>query len=263
MSIYTAMDSGILDSFNEQNEKIPQEDAEERTDPTETPAFKAWFANSKVVDNSGDPVPVFHGSESEFESFDYNFIGDGHDMEGPGFYFTNKHEDAFGYAEKGKIYEVYLRIQNPVPITGEVDRAQLERLALMAVGKKNEEGLYDLEDSDEYWETDLSNWGEHPVSAYHSLIESVYASYHNEPHQAFMQMWVDAFGTDSIRYLKGMISLGYDGVIIEKKPPFVHYVVFDPRNIKAVVSEGFSEEENIYKEDGLQGIQKRRRSPRG
>jgi len=29
---------------------------------TESPQFKSWFGNSKVVDNEGKPLPVYHGS---------------------------------------------------------------------------------------------------------------------------------------------------------------------------------------------------------
>jgi hypothetical protein len=239
-----------MDSLNAQeNEDIlPTRTAKE---PTETPEFKAWFGNSKVVDPNGNPTPIFHGSKADFTSFDYQFIGKGNDQEGPGFYFTSDIKDASIYSnEEGKIYEVYLRIENPVPLEGEVDRYELEKLALMAVGLKDEEELYDLADSDEYWETNLSDWGEHPVSAYHSLIESVYSSYHSEPHQAFQQMWVDAFGFDSIPYLKAMMKLGYDGVIVSRGHT-THYITFSPNQAKAVVSEGFSETDDMYKEDRL------------
>ena len=37
---------------------------------TETPAFKAWFGDSKVVDADGNPLVVYHGTMGDFEAFD-------------------------------------------------------------------------------------------------------------------------------------------------------------------------------------------------
>lgn len=60
---------------------------------TETPAFKAWFGNSKVVDDDGEPLNVFHGTPHNFEVFDIRktykdaYVG-------PGFYFTSEPHDA-------------------------------------------------------------------------------------------------------------------------------------------------------------------------
>lgn len=43
-----------------------------RNDQTETPEFKKWFKDSKVVDENGDPLRVFHGTTANFEAFDTN-----------------------------------------------------------------------------------------------------------------------------------------------------------------------------------------------
>ena len=37
-----------------------------------SPEFKKWFGNSKVVDENGKPLVVYHGSTKEFEVFDLN-----------------------------------------------------------------------------------------------------------------------------------------------------------------------------------------------
>ena len=36
---------------------------------TETPEFKNWFGNSKVVDEQGNPLVVYHGTDQSFEQF--------------------------------------------------------------------------------------------------------------------------------------------------------------------------------------------------
>ena len=48
-----------------------------------TPAFKKWFGDwendpanaSKVVDENGEPLVVYHGTDVEFNVFDKNYIG--------------------------------------------------------------------------------------------------------------------------------------------------------------------------------------------
>ena len=87
-------------------------------DITKTPAFKKWFGDSKVVDENGKPLVVYHGSPNTFDTFNLDKVGAQGSTEGHGFYFTADREIAQGYAERrdqgeGKLYEVYLKIENP------------------------------------------------------------------------------------------------------------------------------------------------------
>lgn len=88
-----------------------------------TPAFKAWFGDwendpanaSKVVDENGEPLVVYHGSNAVFDVFDRATNGSntgnyGHN--GAGFYFTDNIGYAKGYGHK--VYEVFLNIRNPL-----------------------------------------------------------------------------------------------------------------------------------------------------
>ena len=66
--------------------------------------FKKWFGSSKIVDNSGKPLVVYHGSQSDFEEF----VGDN--------YFTDDYMNADGYAGGEHVYEVYLSLKKPLII---------------------------------------------------------------------------------------------------------------------------------------------------
>jgi hypothetical protein len=78
---------------------------------TDTPAFKRWFGDSKVVDAEGKPLVVYHGSSEKsiavFESEDGRF------------YFTDSKSVADKYGRKrgarknAETYAVYLSMQNP------------------------------------------------------------------------------------------------------------------------------------------------------
>lgn len=86
--------------------------------------FYKWFGNSKVVDNEGKPLVVYHGSKTQFDKFDINKIGTVTDTGsyGSGFYFTRDYNLAKIFIEQnGIIYNVYLNIKNPLVFNTEND----------------------------------------------------------------------------------------------------------------------------------------------
>ncbi len=90
-----------------------------------TKAFKSWFGDwendlanaSKVVDENGEPLVVFHGSNNDiFSVFDKEKIGQRDSgFYGKGFYFANSKGEAGYYGEN--IYAVFLNIKNPLNLT--------------------------------------------------------------------------------------------------------------------------------------------------
>lgn len=98
------------------------------------PAFKEWFGDwenlaltkindsgidevslkrledgvSKIIDNNGEPLPVYHGTSAEpFVIFD------------GGSFFTDDYMNADGYASGEMVYEVFLNIKKPLIINAE------------------------------------------------------------------------------------------------------------------------------------------------
>lgn len=71
---------------------------------TNTPEFKRWFGDSKVVDDNGDPLVVYHGSEADFTEFHTG---------NRGAFFTPSNDVARTY---GNPAAVYLSLKNPVVI---------------------------------------------------------------------------------------------------------------------------------------------------
>ena len=90
-----------------------------------TKAFKRWFGDwennpenaSKVIDENGEPLVVYHRSPNKFNIFDINKIGTTTDtgQYGKGFYFGVENDRAEG----NNVYEVFLNIRNPYNITKE------------------------------------------------------------------------------------------------------------------------------------------------
>jgi len=77
-------------------------------------AFWKWFKGSKVVDSSGQPLIVFHWTNSKFNTFELSSTGSNNDygMWGKGFYFSPIRKFGRGYGSN--IMEVYLSLQNPL-----------------------------------------------------------------------------------------------------------------------------------------------------
>ena len=80
---------------------------------TDTPEFKQWFGDSKVVDKKGKPRVMYHGTHGDFDVFDTSGTRRGRSF---GAMFTPSKAYAASYGRKeygGKVLSVYLRIENP------------------------------------------------------------------------------------------------------------------------------------------------------
>ncbi|WP_163321694.1 LPD5 domain-containing protein [Draconibacterium mangrovi] len=96
---------------------------------TETPEFKSWFGNSKIVNEDGSPMVVYHGTARDFNEFSKAKAQDkeGRRMEvGWGkskFYFADTGGAAsiaasgaeyFGKGKNQSVMPVYLRMEKPI-----------------------------------------------------------------------------------------------------------------------------------------------------
>jgi hypothetical protein len=45
-------------------------DAKKLASLFDNPNFAKWFGKSAVVDKTGQPLPVFHGTKGDFDAFD-------------------------------------------------------------------------------------------------------------------------------------------------------------------------------------------------
>ena len=92
-----------LPNENSLGEKIVPDD-----DPVKLANFWNWFGDSKVVDEQGRPMVVYHGTQAEFNSFR---------PAKRGIYFASlkRKEEVAGYyaQDKGKILACYLKMENP------------------------------------------------------------------------------------------------------------------------------------------------------
>lgn len=65
---------------------------------TDSPQFKRWFGNSKVVDDEGNPLVVYHGGAEDFSVFDMDRVGSKQYSDwGDGIYLTPSKYEADSY----------------------------------------------------------------------------------------------------------------------------------------------------------------------
>jgi hypothetical protein len=101
------------------NEK-PTESADMRFSlrAPDTPEFKQFFKGSKVVDEDGKPLPVYHAT-TNFDGNEFKPMPKKNRSGNPdGYYFTYDIEDANAYAgvkEGAEIIPTFLSIKNPYP----------------------------------------------------------------------------------------------------------------------------------------------------
>ena len=122
--IFTALDRGQYSERQRNNaEGLSGRDSRAaRAEQTESPQFKAWFRDSKVVDAAGKPLVVYHGTDQDFDSFGtkeslalFKNLG----IPDGTFFFTGSPETAATYAQSddgttgGNIMPVYISMQNP------------------------------------------------------------------------------------------------------------------------------------------------------
>lgn len=203
----------------------------------DTAEFKAWFGKSKVVDDQGKPLRVYHGSDAsgDIEEFLDDFLGIGNDQYGSGFYFTDKPEAASAYASgmsdrpnkgNGGVLPVYLRIENPIVLGVEdnlVDGIEITAAQALKIIKQAP-NLYDLDTSPIGNHVDI--WSAGKVTDV--MVRQVAKIYTNPEH-----IRGDFFDGHTAEFLKAFQqTTGHDGVIKRTNDGNI-YVIFNGRQAKS------------------------------
>jgi hypothetical protein len=107
---------------------------------TESKYFKRWFGDSKVVDESGKPLVVYHGTNNNFNEFEQkpganSSIFGVEETKRSGYFFTPEEDFATQYGTN--VMPVYLSIKNPTEITyGGFSVSDVEKLSSVGINSK-------------------------------------------------------------------------------------------------------------------------------
>ena len=194
--------------------------------------FWRWFGDSKVVDEQGRPLVVYHGTDTEFEAFNKKYIGKNAAKLGGGFYATNVEKEAGGY---GKPMMLYASIQNPLYVTNFSKN----------ISKEDRQKLYDY----------LKDYSGRTDGDFRDNLDSDDEMF---LHDLFFDIKYD------VRYEKYVEAiqtvLGVDGIIntLKGTDGVSEYVVYDPTQFKRTDNLGTwspTDERTLYQFLGGQAIE--------
>ena len=193
--------------------------------------FWKWFGDSKVVDEQGRPLVVYHSTKADFDTFKILYHKTDEGLSGEGFYFTPSKEYSKRYGDK--TLSLYLSVQNMLEIRPTTD--------------------------EEYTEITKGNFK--PSDKNKDLAETLVAKYRDTLNDAQKQlldwdMQDNMYDSAISRVLFGnkdakqiLKEQGYDGVkYIGKKYDLTEYTVYNNIQIKSVDNRGTysSDTGNIY-----------------
>jgi 2'-5' RNA ligase len=182
--------------------------------------FKAWFRGSKVVDEKGQPLLVYHGTTNlgftEFEQRPGTIstvFGPEH-VQRTGFFFTPEKsfaeeftgvDNGAGYSREGRVMPVYLSIKNPADFSNGISDKLLDQLTKAGMNDR---------------------W-------------LLYAG----------EQWEMFDGEDGAMLVSKLKQLGYDGAIIvepdENRKETLSYIAFSPSQIRpATKTAAYAEAQN-------------------
>ena len=225
-------------SISQNNEKVNKKYALSSKMDSEGRVLSAeqqkYFADSKVTDNDGNLLVVYHGTNNDFYTFDSGRVGKGIDQFGSGYYFTTNKDHAGVYGNR--TIEGYLNLKNPFIIEvgdngGTIDQFYRQPVTQSQAEKilKMHPDIYSTEDSP------LGNYSERywTEGATESVIKEVAA-----------QMDEIGMFTDNTMFgyypneLNAAIKkvLGYDGIQVNYGKYEKYYIAWEQNQIKDVTN---------------------------
>lgn len=212
---------------------------------------------SKVVDENGEPMVVFHGTNGEFTTFDPKMIGINANAEGAGFYFTDDKAVAEGYMNTNKdnpsLYEVFLNVRNPIYYGDKMFKKGDVRKIIKQVIKNEID--FDPEGVKDYKDSFMSNFvNTYSIKEDRAIEEVVNILMDDETKIDFISGLGNAVGSQSMVLDAVNKALGYDSTFAkgysgEGEAGGNIYITWSPNQIKSATDNvgTFSSETNNIK----------------
>ena len=184
---------------------------------------------SKVVDENGEPMVVYHGSTAMFNEFRSKFIGHSTGTaDGRGFYFTTDKNYAEGFKSKdGRVIEAFLNIRD----TLDYKKKTIGKAALRKIIKEIDRVEFEA-DGEHYF---ISNFGNYYDEGIDKVINEA-----TESNYDFCDTDVEIFnvlvtsGADFDLTAKAIKDVtGKDGEIVPKDNNTTHFIIFNPNQVKS------------------------------
>ena len=184
--------------------------------------------SSKVVDENGEPMVAYHGSNNEFTKFDTARIGSSTGTsDGRGFYFTTDKDYANSFGKDGNVLSVFLNIDNPLSLKEKT----ITKQQLFDIIKRIDEK--EVAADGEHWL--ISNYANYyDVGIDGAIREAAESEYpYSDNDVELVNSLISASGN-----FKDVVNSVYEitgksSEIVPKENGTVHYVVTNPNQIKS------------------------------
>ena len=184
--------------------------------------------SSKVVDENGEPMVVYHGSNNEFTKFDTARIGSSTGTsDGRGFYFTTDKDYAYSFSKDGNILSVFLNIDNPLSLK---EKTITKRQLFDIIKRIDEKEV--AADGEHWFISNYANYYDVGIDgAIREAAESEYPYSDNDVE--LVNSLISASG--NFKYVVNSVYeiTGRSSEIVPKENGTVHYVVTNPNQIKS------------------------------
>lgn len=150
---------------------------------------------------------LYHGSPHKIAKFTDEFVGrkDATDQNGPGIYFTTSYDEATQYAgDGGYVYQVKLHVDKLLE-SKEVSEAYLNKL------KPKVSKLIKMAPD---WKSSAEDFGYGNAAKGLQVMVNDFVQYNDNEKDVFLQVWIDVYRHEPVQYVRNMVKLGYDGVIV-------------------------------------------------
>lgn len=196
----------------------------------DSPAFKRWFGDSRVVDDAGKPRVVYHGTSADFEAFDrpgiMTWASEGTDL--PGQYAAS--QAMIRSSDAANIMPVYMRVENPFDADLGLPKAVTIDDMLNALMEQAMARGVELTEAQRARMLDIFD-----------IVERGRRREESGPHYSRHDFWYDAsalFGSDGATAIREAFDmLGFDGISMIEAGERT-WGAFEPSQIKSAFNRG-------------------------
>lgn len=166
-------------------------------------------------------LTAYHGTSENIEAFTDTFVGGENavDEQGAGIYFTTNKKEASAYGNKLYTVELFGSFLTDKEPATAVDISKLIQLIKMSEDWENMAYNFD------------TNANKGAMIASQGAIE-----YSDTEKEVFQSIEADFYRYDGLRYVRNMVKLGYDGIIVDSygNKEYKNIIMFNPNNIKII-----------------------------
>ena len=216
---------------------------------------REYFKDSKVRDEDGRLIPVYHGSQAQFTEFSADFMSMHGSMEGQGFYFTDNRSMAEGYKrDGGQLLEGYLNISKPLSDSEvTMTKAELKKL-LKAVDPTGDDVVINYDPTGGMGYPSKA-WYNHALAA---TVEQIYST--SDSDSEILADVANSGAGAGATTKAARRALGYDGYIVKGKyDDATVYVAFESNQFKNADNKTPTENQDIRFSAGDDAALQRRR----